>query len=76
MGLLCVLETGMGRTSRYWSIHEENLSMAGFSVMLLFAVVMLWLVPWLRKRGFRTWAKVAEAVSLTGIVVCVFFAFF
>ena len=69
------MEECMSRVPRYWKGNDNNLSVGEFAVMLLFAAIMFWLVPWLKKHGFRSWAMVTEIAAAIGLVVCVVRAF-
>ena len=65
----------MAKLPKYWHINETNLSVAEFAVMLLFAAIMCCLVPWLKKRGFRSWMMVTEIAAAIGLAVCLVCAF-
>lgn len=65
----------MSRIPRYWKGNDNNLGIGEFVVMLLFAAIMFWLVPWLKNRGFRSWALVTEICGAIGLVFCVIQAF-
>ena len=65
----------MSRVPRYWKGNDNNLGIGEFVVMLLFAAIMFWLVPWLKNRGFRSWAMVMEIAAAIGLVVCAVHAF-
>ena len=65
----------MSRIPRYWKGNDNNLGIGEFVVMLFFAAIMFWVVPWLKNRGFRSWAMVTEIAAAIGLVVCVIHAF-